>query len=102
LQFFPIQTIKIDRLFTNRIAANQHQDIVRTIISLAHELGMDAIAEGVETEEQLKGLQEYGCNYVQGYLLARPLEKATVEDLIRNQDTAKPSFMLSPSPSMSG
>jgi diguanylate cyclase (GGDEF)-like protein len=97
LQFFPIHTIKIDRAFTNRIASNDRQDIVRTIIGLAHELGMDAIAEGVETEEQLKGLQEYGCNYVQGYLLSRPLDKATVEELIRGREVPKPTFLLSPS-----
>jgi EAL domain-containing protein (putative c-di-GMP-specific phosphodiesterase class I) len=58
---------------------------------------MDAIAEGVETEEQLKGLQEYGCNYVQGYLLSRPLDKAIVEELIRGREVPKPTLLLSPS-----
>jgi diguanylate cyclase (GGDEF)-like protein len=98
LQFFPIHTIKIDRAFTNRIAANEHQDIVRTIIGLAHELGMDAIAEGVETEDQLHGLQEYGCNYVQGYLLSRPLDKAMVEKLI--DEVPAPYLVLSGSPAV--
>jgi diguanylate cyclase (GGDEF)-like protein len=98
LEFFPIQTIKIDRAFTNRIAANYPQDIVRTIIGLAHELGMDAIAEGVETEEQLKGLQRYGCNYVQGYLFSRPLDRETVEKLIGTPENSKATILHSPSP----
>jgi len=102
LQFFPIHTIKIDRTFTTRIAANFQQDIVRTIIGLAHELGMDAIAEGVETEEQLKGLQEYGCNYVQGYLLSRPLDRETVENLIRGVESPKQALTLSAYSPISG
>jgi EAL domain-containing protein (putative c-di-GMP-specific phosphodiesterase class I) len=49
---------------------------------MAHDLGMDTVAEGVETVEQLDRLQELGCNYGQGYLLSRPVAKEEIEALL--------------------
>jgi|GEM_PF-2518159 len=79
LHQFPVHAIKIDRSFILRISehgqtAGHGLDIVKTIVNLAHDLGLEAVAEGVETAEQLLQLQGLGCQFGQGYLFARPLE----------------------------
>ncbi len=85
LHEFPINTIKIDRSFVNRIGKiTGDTEIVQTIITLAHRLGMDVVAEGIETIAQLQLLKNLGCELGQGYLFAKPMpaELATkfVED----------------------
>lgn len=83
LQYFPIQTIKIDRAFVSRMdTTSSDKNIVRTIIAMARDLGMDTVAEGIETVEQLNQLKGLGCTYGQGYLLSRPLDQAGVEKLL--------------------
>ncbi|AFZ35636.1 response regulator receiver modulated diguanylate cyclase/phosphodiesterase with PAS/PAC sensor(s) [Stanieria cyanosphaera PCC 7437] len=83
LHSFPLDTLKIDRSFVSRMNANQENcEIVRTIINLAHSLGIDAIAEGVETPYQLEQLRKLGCKFAQGYLFAQPLDTQAVELLI--------------------
>jgi diguanylate cyclase (GGDEF)-like protein/PAS domain S-box-containing protein len=73
LQRLPVDTLKIDRSFVNEIGRTHDRvTLVQPIIALAHSLGMEVVAEGVETEEQLAFLRELGCDYVQGYLLGRP------------------------------
>ncbi|GMR19459.1 MAG: hypothetical protein BMS9Abin36_0054 [Gammaproteobacteria bacterium] len=74
LKQLPVDTIKIDRSFI-RNAAHDSADaaIVKTIITLAHDLKRKVIAEGVETHEQLALLRSLGCDEIQGYLLSRPL-----------------------------
>lgn len=73
LQSFPIDTLKIDRSFISGIEQqDKNLDITRTIIALAHSLELDAIAEGVETQEQLEILRSLGCEYGQGYLFSPP------------------------------
>ncbi|MGC1244813.1 MAG: EAL domain-containing protein, partial [Spirulinaceae cyanobacterium] len=62
-------------------------DIAKTIITLAHSLGLDAIAEGVETQEQLETLQLLGCDCAQGYLISRPIQGQAVVDLIKKVNT---------------
>jgi diguanylate cyclase (GGDEF)-like protein len=79
LHSFPIGAIKIDRSFTFKIGLENHSEIVRTIISLAHDLGMLAIAEGVDKLDQLVYLRTYGCDYAQGYLFSMPLSCVDVE-----------------------
>jgi len=74
LKQFPIDILKIDRSFISGILNEKDDEIiVRTIISLAHNLGFEVIAEGVETIDQYKQLSNFGCDLVQGYLLARPM-----------------------------
>ena len=79
LQSFPIDTLKIDRSFISGIEQQEKNlDITRTIITLAHSLELDAIAEGVETPAQLEILRALGCEYGQGYLFSPPLEGSAV------------------------
>ena len=74
LQSMSFDVVKIDRMFVGRLGESEagHQ-VLEAIITLAHLLGMQVVAEGVETEEQYKMLQEMGCNTMQGYYVSRPL-----------------------------
>lgn len=82
LHRFPIDTLKIDRSFVTRMNLPKNCEIVRTIISLAVNLGMDVIAEGVETREQIIQLTGLGCAYIQGYLLSKPDDVQAMKFLI--------------------
>lgn len=74
LHNLPIDALKIDRSFTQRLNADGGTtEIVRSILTLGESLGLDVVAEGVETAEQLAELQALGCPYGQGYLFCRPL-----------------------------
>ncbi len=74
LHKFPIDTLKVDRSFVNNIGEDgENSEIVNTIVMLAHSLGLDVVAEGIETEHQQQHLQAIGCDYAQGYLFARPM-----------------------------
>jgi diguanylate cyclase (GGDEF)-like protein/PAS domain S-box-containing protein len=82
LHRFPIDTLKIDRSFVSRMAAvNENLEIVRTIVTLAHNLGMDVIAEGVETAEQLAQLRALKCERAQGYYFSEPVDAHQVSRL---------------------
>jgi EAL domain-containing protein (putative c-di-GMP-specific phosphodiesterase class I) len=75
LRQLPFTEVKIDRFFvSDAVQSADSRLIVKTIIELAHGLGLTATAEGVETREQLRLLRELGCDVVQGYLIAQPLE----------------------------
>jgi len=76
LHRFPVNTLKIDRSFVSQMnLKNRNAEIIRTIITLAHSLRMDVIAEGVETIEQLTELKRLNCEQGQGYLFSKPLTK---------------------------
>ncbi len=78
LRLFPFQELKIDRTFVKEIATHSNvEKIIAAVITLAHGLDMQVIAEGVEMEEQLPFLVENGCDGVQGYLFSKPMS-ATV------------------------
>ena len=83
LHTIPVSALKIDRSFTADLG-NRHDQIIRTIISLARELKMDTIAEGVETRQQLGKLREFGCNLGQGYLFSAPVSQEEAERLLFN------------------
>ncbi len=86
LQRLPIDTLKVDRSFVSRIQSEPdgNRNIVEAIISLAHRLKMMVVAEGVETEEQFAILLEMNCQFGQGYLFSKPLNKTEIDNLIEN------------------
>lgn len=76
LQVLPINVLKIDKTFIDKITIPQSlNQIVGSIIALSHQLGIEVVAEGVEKEEQLDYLTEHKCDYIQGYLLSKPIEE---------------------------
>ena len=85
LQRFPIDTLKIDRSFVTQMMENEENlAIVRTIVALAQNLGMDVVAEGVETEDQLRLLRKLECENGQGYLFSTPLGGQQLDQFIAN------------------
>lgn len=93
LHRFPINTLKIDRSFiTHMVDNNENAEIVRTISGLAQNLGMDVVAEGVETREQLAILRGLGCQFGQGYFFSKPLDSEGAEAFI--SETYSPSLQL--------
>jgi diguanylate cyclase (GGDEF)-like protein/PAS domain S-box-containing protein len=85
LHRFPIDTIKIDRSFIMSMDEDKENlEIVKTIITLAKSLNMEAIAEGVETQPQLTLLQQLGCEFGQGYFFAKPLGTDAAEAFLRS------------------
>jgi EAL domain-containing protein (putative c-di-GMP-specific phosphodiesterase class I) len=83
LQRFPIDTLKIDRSFVMQMMENEENlAIVRTIVALAQNLGMDVVAEGVETEDQLMLLRKLECENGQGYLFSTPLGGRQLEQFM--------------------
>ncbi|WNC69574.1 EAL domain-containing protein [Thalassotalea nanhaiensis] len=74
LKQFPLNTLKIDKAFVDDIENSEEgRNMVATIVTIAHNLGMDVVAEGVETESQLKYLKTLNCEQMQGYLYSKPL-----------------------------
>jgi EAL domain-containing protein (putative c-di-GMP-specific phosphodiesterase class I) len=73
LHKFPVTTLKIDRSFVMDMKKDENKEIVRTIVMLAHTLGMDVIAEGIETPEQMAQLRALHTKYGQGYHFSKPL-----------------------------
>ena len=82
LHRLPIDSLKIDRSFVSCMTQDS-TEIVRAIVGLAHNLGLDVIAEGVETLEQLEQLKALGCEFGQGYLFSPPVEHAEAEAMMR-------------------
>jgi diguanylate cyclase (GGDEF)-like protein/PAS domain S-box-containing protein len=85
LKLLPINTLKIDRSFVKDIESDPNDaDICDVTVLLAHKLGLEVVAEGVETAAQLKFLLSIGCEKVQGYLISKPLPAAEAEAFIRD------------------
>jgi EAL domain-containing protein (putative c-di-GMP-specific phosphodiesterase class I) len=83
LHKLPIDTIKIDRAFVSCIGKNgENGAIARTIITLAHSLGLGVIAEGIEEPHHLEFLRQEGCNEAQGFLVSRPVSAGEIEQLL--------------------
>ncbi|GCE94644.1 MULTISPECIES: sensor domain-containing protein [Limnospira] len=91
LHKFPVDILKIDRSFVSQIPEGEDKrEIVRVIVALAESLKMDAIAEGIETAEQLHHLQKFNCKYGQGYFFFRPLNRQAVEALLNHAQIGLP------------
>ncbi len=85
LKRFPISSLKIDQSFVRDLSVNKEDEaIVAAIIALGHSLGLNVIAEGVETTAQLDRLRRKGCNEMQGYLFSRPVPAAEMTELLRS------------------
>jgi diguanylate cyclase (GGDEF)-like protein len=83
LHRFPVNTLKIDRSFIGRMAkGDENSEIVKTICTLANNLGMEVVAEGVETREQLELLRSLKCEYGQGFLFSKPVDAENATALI--------------------
>ncbi|HXM33603.1 MAG TPA: EAL domain-containing protein, partial [Pyrinomonadaceae bacterium] len=90
LHRFPFDILKIDRSFVSRMGTDKESSgIIETILILADKLGKRAIAEGVETPDQLAELVAAGCDYGQGYLFARPLPSEVAQRLLSQRETQR-------------
>ncbi|MBX2866332.1 MAG: EAL domain-containing protein [Leptolyngbyaceae cyanobacterium MAG.088] len=90
---FPVKTLKLDQSFIcdlDKPNTGQRAEIVKTVIHLAHTLGMEVVAEGIETAQQTKILQDIGCDLGQGYWFARPSGAAEIEKFLQTQTTIAP------------
>jgi diguanylate cyclase (GGDEF)-like protein/PAS domain S-box-containing protein len=86
LKRFPIDSLKIDRSFISDAMNNKgDQEIIKTIIAMAHNLDIDAVAEGVETQDQKDFLASHGCNSMQGFLFAHPVPVDQFKNLLERQ-----------------
>jgi EAL domain-containing protein (putative c-di-GMP-specific phosphodiesterase class I) len=96
LKRLPIDTVKIDQSFVRDLTIDPDDAaIVTAIVAMAASLGVEVVAEGVETEEQLAELKRLGCHRAQGYLFARPMSASAVDKLLRARETmgTDPAFL---------
>jgi diguanylate cyclase (GGDEF)-like protein/PAS domain S-box-containing protein len=92
LREMPIDVVKIDRTFVDGIEGSQQRlALVQGIVQIAHTLEMSVIAEGIETAEQYQLLAEMGCDYGQGYLLAKPADYRLAEAVLRSGESLSPA-----------
>jgi EAL domain-containing protein (putative c-di-GMP-specific phosphodiesterase class I) len=82
---YPIDILKIDRSFVTALGTGDRDDrLAAAIVNLGHDLRIEVIAEGVETEEQLERLSTLGCIWQQGFLITRPLPAGPLTEMLRN------------------
>lgn len=85
LQKFPFDTLKIDSCFVRNLNKdNKNKIITKSTIQMAHDLGLNVVAEGVETLAELKALHDFNCDCIQGFLISRPLSGKDFLDLLKN------------------
>ncbi|MEI4771945.1 EAL domain-containing protein [Psychrobacillus sp. FJAT-51614] len=85
LQKLPIDTIKIDKSFVDELEKEGHNFMVKTIIDLSHNLELNVVAEGIETDRQMKILKDNSCMIGQGYLFSKPVAADELEVLLREE-----------------
>jgi diguanylate cyclase (GGDEF)-like protein/PAS domain S-box-containing protein len=85
LQRFPFDTIKIDQSFVRASNKGQRPVILRSIIAMAHDLGMEVVAEGAETDSDAVELYQLGCEYAQGYIFGEPMSAEDARQLLQSE-----------------
>lgn len=97
LKKFPISKLKIDKSFVRDIAIDSDNELmIKAIITMAHNLKLNVIAEGVETEEQLNFLKKEQCDEIQGYLFSKPLSVQEFENQYKYiLEVVQPNYMTS-------
>jgi EAL domain-containing protein (putative c-di-GMP-specific phosphodiesterase class I) len=92
LKHFPANELKIDRSFIIDLPTdNKDRAIVQTVVTLGHSLGMDVVAEGIETIEQHRILQTVGCDVYQGFLFSKAVPADAFEALVKRHQTVVPA-----------
>jgi EAL domain-containing protein (putative c-di-GMP-specific phosphodiesterase class I) len=88
LKCLPIDALKVDRTFVRGLEADaEDRAIAEAVVALAHTLGLGAVAEGVENEEQLRQLRRFGCDGAQGFLFSHPVPGPAASELLRRRPT---------------
>ncbi|MBZ0217148.1 MAG: EAL domain-containing protein [Fimbriimonadaceae bacterium] len=82
LQRFPFDTVKIDRSFVQPNGSGERPILLRSIVAMAHDLGMDVVAEGVESDDDAHDLFEIGCEYAQGYFFGQPMSAKKAGEML--------------------
>ena len=86
LKHLPVHELKIDKSFVTSLSSNESDAImVRSTINLAHELGLQVVAEGIEDEATLDMLRQLGCDYAQGYFISKPIASGDFLELVMKQ-----------------
>jgi EAL domain-containing protein (putative c-di-GMP-specific phosphodiesterase class I) len=99
LRQLPFDTVKIDRSFVKEIGTSDDTSkIINTSLQLAQSLGMDVVAEGVETQDQLARLTAMGCPSGQGYYFSKPVDAERAQRLIRDKNALQRGILLRPLP----
>ncbi len=86
LNKFPIDWVKIDRSFVRQMKGHDKKDMISTIVSMAHLMNMEMVAEGIETARHVEHLTEYGCEYGQGYYFSVPLSVEDADSLLAREN----------------
>ncbi|MSO68020.1 MAG: EAL domain-containing protein [Pseudolabrys sp.] len=94
LQRFPFDTIKIDQSFVRTTTRGTRPVILRSIISMAHDLGMEVVAEGAETDSDAVELYQLGCEYAQGFAFGEPMSAEAAADLLANKPVRNRSLKI--------
>lgn len=89
LTYLPIDVIKIDKSLVDTYLVEGQTDFIRDVITLAHDLGKEVIAEGVETREQFLELRDFGCDTIQGYYFAKPMDPDQVPAFTKKREKTK-------------
>ncbi|MEM9732540.1 MAG: EAL domain-containing protein [Pseudomonadota bacterium] len=89
LMLLPFDTLKIDRSLINRDGSEERPIILRSMVSMAHDLGMSVVAEGAENEHDALELKQLGCKYAQGFLFGEPMSAATALRALEQDKSAK-------------
>jgi EAL domain-containing protein (putative c-di-GMP-specific phosphodiesterase class I) len=98
LKRLPLDTLKVDRSFMLELpGANADRQIVQAIVGMAHTLNLQVVAEGVENAEQLAFLRALGCDYIQGYLLSKPLPLESLAQFLTDFEAGQAGTAALPS-----